>query len=72
MRGRGLMIGLKCKVSNKDFQKILAKNNLLTVTAGDNVIRLLPPLIINKDQIDEAVKIINNTAIFFENSKFIK
>tara|TARA_Y100001970_G_scaffold283507_1_gene398795 strand:+ start:20788 stop:21972 length:1185 start_codon:yes stop_codon:yes gene_type:complete len=72
VRGRGLMIGLKCKVSNKDFQKILAKNNLLTVTAGDNVIRLLPPLIINKDQIDEAVKIINNTAIFFENSKFIK
>ena len=72
VRGRGLMLGLKCKVSNKDFQKVLAKNGLLTVTAGDNVIRLLPPLIVNKDQIDEALKIISNTAKFFKDIQFIK
>ena len=43
-------------ISNK-----LKKNNLLTVPAGDNVIRLAPPLIINKKHVDEAMHILNKT-----------
>ena len=39
----------------------LKKNNLLTVPAGDNVIRLAPPLIINKKHVDEAMHILNKT-----------
>tara|TARA_B100000886_G_scaffold340201_1_gene308392 strand:- start:2067 stop:3278 length:1212 start_codon:yes stop_codon:yes gene_type:complete len=61
VRGRGLMLGLKCIVSNKVFQEVLASNGLLTVTAGDNVIRLLPPLTVNKKEIDEAINIINHS-----------
>ena len=41
--------------------KKLKKNNLLTVPAGDNVIRLAPPLIINKKHVDEAMHILNKT-----------
>ena len=43
-------------ISNK-----LKKNKLLTVPAGDNVIRLAPPLIINKKHVDEAIKILDQT-----------
>ena len=39
----------------------LKKNKLLSVPAGDNVIRLAPPLIINKKHIDEAINIIDET-----------
>ena len=39
----------------------LKKNKLLTVPAGDNVIRLAPPLIINKKHVDEAINIIDKT-----------
>ena len=44
----------------------LKQNKLLTVPAGDNVIRLAPPLIINKKHIDEAINILNKT---FKNIK---
>ena len=40
---------------------LFKKNKLLTVPAGDNVIRLAPPLIINKKHADEAINIINET-----------
>ena len=39
----------------------LKEKNLLTVPAGDNVIRLAPPLIINKKHVDEAIRILNET-----------
>jgi acetylornithine/N-succinyldiaminopimelate aminotransferase len=43
------------------ISNLLRKNKLLTVPAGDNVIRLAPPLIINKKHVDEAIKILNET-----------
>ncbi|MBX7146613.1 MAG: aspartate aminotransferase family protein [Alphaproteobacteria bacterium] len=61
IKGKGLMLGLKLHVSNTDFVNTLRDNHLLTVTAGDNVVRLLPPLIINDTEIDEAIAIIDAT-----------
>lgn len=56
IRGMGLMVGLKCKKTNTDLVVAARKNGLLTVAAGDNVVRLLPPLIVSDQELDEAVK----------------
>jgi len=55
VRGAGLMLGLKCKVANADVVAAGYANELITVPAADNVIRLLPPLTISDDEIAEAV-----------------
>jgi len=55
VRGAGLMLGLKCKVVNADVVTAGYANELITVPAADNVIRLLPPLTISDDEIAEAV-----------------
>jgi len=62
IRGIGLMLGLQCVVPNTVFLQSLRKNGLLTAAAGENVIRLLPPLNITKKHVTEAIKIINKTA----------
>jgi len=54
VRGQGLMLGLKCKVPNQDLVQALRKQHLLTVQAGDNVVRLLPPLIVEEAEINAA------------------
>ena len=55
VRGKGLMLGLKCKVKNIDVVNAGYLNKLLTVPAGDNVVRLLPPLTISDKDINEAL-----------------
>jgi acetylornithine/N-succinyldiaminopimelate aminotransferase len=55
IRGSGLMMGIKCKVPNVEFQATALAQKLLTIAAGDNVIRLLPPLVVSEDDITEAV-----------------
>ncbi len=62
LRGAGLMQGIKCVVTNTDLQAALRNEGLLTVTAGDNVTRLLPPLNIEERHIDEAVAILTKVA----------
>jgi acetylornithine/N-succinyldiaminopimelate aminotransferase len=62
LRGMGLMLGLKCKVSNEKMGEKLLANGLITVGAGDNVVRLAPPLIINESHVKEAAAIIDKTA----------
>lgn len=61
VRGLGLMIGLKCRIPNTELQSRLMANNLLTIGAGDNVVRLLPPLIIGDAEINEALAILART-----------
>tara|TARA_Y100000590_G_C15738907_1_gene1019532 strand:- start:1332 stop:2474 length:1143 start_codon:yes stop_codon:yes gene_type:complete len=61
VRGAGLMLGIKTMQNNIEVCKALRQNKLLTVPAGDNIIRLLPPLIINKSEIDKATNIIEKT-----------
>lgn len=54
VRGKGLMLGLKMKVEPRPFFVHLRDNHqLLTVAAGDNTLRLLPPLVVGDAEIDE-------------------
>ena len=55
IRGAGLLLGLKCKAPNTAVNAALRDEKLLAVPAGDNVIRLLPPLTVSDDEIREAV-----------------
>ena len=55
VRGDGLMQGLKCKVPNTDVVGAFRDQQLLTVPAGDNVVRLIPPLIVTEDDMREAL-----------------
>ena len=55
VRGKGLMLGLECKVANTELQAACVANDLLVVAAGDNVVRLLPPLTITADEVFQAV-----------------
>ncbi len=59
VRGAGLMLGLKCVVPAGDMVVALQKAGLLTVPAGDNVVRLLPPLNIDESHLAEAVEAID-------------
>jgi len=54
VRGQGLMLGLKCRVPNQKLLEALRAEKLLTVQAGDNVVRFLPPLIVTEAEIDLA------------------
>ncbi len=56
VRGLGLMLGLKCRVPNGEVVAALRCAGLLSVPAGDNVVRLLPPLIIDESHVGEAVE----------------
>lgn len=58
-RGRGLMLGLKCVVPNRELIARLHHHGLLTIPAGDNIVRLLPPLIISETEVAEADRILN-------------
>jgi len=61
IRGKGLMIGLQLEgVENKTICKSLMDRGVLTLTAGNNVLRLLPPLTIYLEEIDEGVAIIKS------------
>ncbi len=61
IRGTGLMLGLKFNCSTEGLVDLFRKNGLLTVPAGDNVIRLLPPLVVNEIDIDKACNIIDES-----------
>jgi acetylornithine/N-succinyldiaminopimelate aminotransferase len=55
IRGEGLMLGIRCVTPNMDVVAAAREEGLLTVPAGDNVVRFLPPLIISEEEIAEAV-----------------
>ena len=58
IRGRGFLIGLQLYKDQTKFIKKLMNNKLLTIRAAENVIRILPPLNVKKNEIDQAIKII--------------
>ncbi len=61
VRGQGLMLGLKCVVPNTEMAARLRDAGLLVVPAAENVVRILPPLVIEDAQIDEAIGLIERT-----------
>ena len=60
VRGQGLLLGLKARVPNTELIDALRERGLLSVAAGDNVVRLLPPLIVNEEQVRDAISILND------------
>lgn len=62
VRGAGLMLGLKCRVPAGDVIAAARARGLLTVGAAENVVRLLPPLIIGRAEVDTALGILEETA----------
>ena len=59
VRGKGLLIGIQLFNDQSNFIKKLMDNKLLTIRAGENVIRILPPLNVKKSEINLALRIIN-------------
>lgn len=59
LRGRGLMAGLRCAVAKEQLIAALLEQRLLCVGADDNVVRLLPPLIVERGHIDAALEAID-------------
>lgn len=66
IRGDGLLLGLKLRVPAGDMVGVLRKHRLLTAAAGDNVVRLLPPLVITTKDVDAAVERIEAACQEFE------
>jgi acetylornithine/N-succinyldiaminopimelate aminotransferase len=59
IRGRGFLIGIQLHTDQTKFIKKLMDNKLLTIRAAENVVRILPPLNVKKNEIDLAIKIID-------------
>ena len=66
VRGQGLMLGLKCRALNTDVVKAAYAQQLLTVPAGDNAVRLLPALTIGDEDIAEALARLDASAASLE------
>lgn len=62
IRGEGLMLGIKAKVPSADFLKAVRAEHLLLVPAGENVLRLLPPLITTAEEAREGLTRIERAA----------
>jgi acetylornithine/N-succinyldiaminopimelate aminotransferase len=66
VRGVGLMLGIKMKTDSRAFVNYLRTKGLLTVAAGDNVMRVLPPLVIEEEHIREFVDTLSAAAAEYE------
>jgi acetylornithine/N-succinyldiaminopimelate aminotransferase len=66
VRGKGLMLGIKMKTDSRAFVNWLRGQGLLTVAAGDNVMRVLPPLIIDESHVKEFVEGLSAAAAQYE------
>jgi acetylornithine/N-succinyldiaminopimelate aminotransferase len=62
VRGSGLIVGLKCALPNGEVQAAAVAEGLLTVAAGDNVLRLVPPLIVRQAECDAALAMLERAA----------
>jgi acetylornithine/N-succinyldiaminopimelate aminotransferase len=68
IRGEGLMIGIRTRVPNTEFVAATRVEKLLTIPAGDNVVRLLPPLIVTDEEVDEAIHRLSRACVDLEQS----
>jgi acetylornithine/N-succinyldiaminopimelate aminotransferase len=69
VRGVGMLIGLQCKIPNAKLISQLRTNGMLTVGAGDNVVRLVPPLIIEDSHIEAAMAILEKSCAELEKTE---
>ena len=61
-RGMGLLLGLKCAIPVGEVQPACVAEGLLAITAGDNVLRLAPPLVVTEAECDEALDMLRRAA----------
>jgi acetylornithine/N-succinyldiaminopimelate aminotransferase len=66
VRGLGLMLGVRMKTDSRAFVTHLREHGLLTVAAGDNVMRVLPPLIVEDEHVAEFVERLSAAARAYE------
>jgi acetylornithine/N-succinyldiaminopimelate aminotransferase len=66
VRGEGLLLGLLAVCPNGELVEALRAERLLAAAAGDNVVRMLPPLIIDEPEIAEAIHRIDSAAARIE------
>jgi len=66
VRGEGLLLGLKCNVPNGDLIDALRAEKVLAVAAGDNVARLVPPLIVTEAEVGEAMTRLDRACVAIE------
>ncbi len=66
VRGTGLMLGIKMKSDSRAFVGFLRTRGLLTVAAGENVVRVLPPLIIEESHVREFVDALSAAAADYQ------
>jgi acetylornithine/N-succinyldiaminopimelate aminotransferase len=69
VRGEGMLIGMRAAVPMGQLVDALRAEKLLTVAAGENVVRLLPPLIASEAEIDQAVDMIDRACTRIERAK---
>ncbi|HEY7766245.1 MAG TPA: aspartate aminotransferase family protein [Aestuariivirgaceae bacterium] len=69
VRGRGLMLGLKCRPKNADLISACHEQRFLAIAAGDNVVRLLPPLTVSAPEIDEAIECLDRACRSLKSAK---
>jgi len=62
LRGSGLLLGLRCNVPAGDIVARLRAQGLLCLTAGENVLRILPPLVVSEGEIEEGMRILRSVA----------
>ena len=67
IRGVGLILGIQLYKDQSKFIESLLKNKLLTIRAAENVIRILPPLNVTKNEINMALKIITKVCSDYKN-----
>jgi acetylornithine/N-succinyldiaminopimelate aminotransferase len=68
IRGEGLMQGLRLRVPNGEFAAAARAENLIVIPAGDNVVRILPPLIVSDEEIREGARRLEAACRHFENA----
>ncbi len=66
VRGRGFLIGLQLHKDQTSFIKKLMHNKLLTIRAAENVVRILPPLNVKKNELNQAIKIIKKVCLEYK------
>jgi acetylornithine/N-succinyldiaminopimelate aminotransferase len=62
-RGMGLLLGLKCVLPQGEVQAACVAEGLMAITAGDNVLRLAPPLVVTDADLDEAVAMLRRATL---------
>jgi acetylornithine/N-succinyldiaminopimelate aminotransferase len=69
VRGEGLLIGLKCEIPNSEVIDAFRAEKLLAVGAGDNVARLVPPLIVTEAEVADAIARVDRACIAIERAR---